>query len=84
MKKCGGKPDLKNIQHQVRLYSGIYHEHVLQYYGWHAEPNGDVYVAMELCDGGDVASKLRKAGRFEENAAGRLICETTLAVTKCL
>lgn len=48
------------------------------------ENNGDCYIAMELCLGGDVGTRLRKAGRFDEQNAGRLICETTLAVTKCL
>ena len=56
----------------------------MQYYGWHIEPNGDCYIAMEMCIGGSVATKLRKSGRFDEQTAGRLVCETTMAVTKCL
>lgn len=66
-----GEKDIIRFLAEAESLAAIKHEHVVQVYEY-GESNGRPYIALEFCDGGSLADRL-KTGRFAPRDAAELV-----------
>ncbi|XP_046551879.1 serine/threonine-protein kinase Nek2-like isoform X1 [Haliotis rubra] len=73
---------------EVNLLRELRHEHIVRYYDRIIDRNNTtIYIIMEFCEGGDLATliaKSRKEGlHVDENFAWKILVQMTLALQEC-
>jgi len=70
---------IEHVREEVNIYLPLRHANVANLLGVH-ESNQVISFVMELCDGGELHSRLRRKRRFAEEQARRLMHEMLLAL----
>lgn len=73
---------IKRVKNEVSIHSTLDHPNILRLYHFF-EDDRNVYLVMELCEGGELFKLLKQKGKFEEPQARQVIKDVILGLT-CL
>ena len=74
--------DICNFLDEIELLKTVDHPHIIRIYEWFEDKN-NVYVVMEMCEGGELFDKLTNEGHLSEALAANLFKDMMSAVNYC-
>jgi calcium-dependent protein kinase len=60
--------NIKKVRTEIEIMSELDHPHIVRLFEYFYE-NGNFYLVMELCHGGDIFDKILEIGNFTEQEA---------------
>ncbi|XP_032666992.1 serine/threonine-protein kinase ULK3 isoform X2 [Odontomachus brunneus] len=73
------KSAIDNLVTEIKLLNVLKHEHIVEMRDFFWD-EGNIYIVMEYCDGGDLSSFIKKQHRLPENTCRRFLQQLALAL----
>lgn len=74
--------NLESFLNEVELLRMVDHPHIIRMYEWF-EDKTNVYIIMDLCEGGELFDKITSVGHFNEKIAAELFKDMMSSVNYC-
>lgn len=74
--------NLENFLNEVELLRLVDHPQIIRMYEWF-EDKANIYIIMDLCEGGELFDKISSVGHFTEQVAAELFKNMMNAVNYC-
>ena len=74
--------NLENFLTEVELLRLVDHPQIIRMYEWF-EDKANIYIIMDLCEGGELFDKISSVGHFDEQVAAKLFKNMMNAVNYC-
>ena len=74
--------NLENFLTEVELLRLVDHPQIIRMYEWF-EDKANIYIIMDLCEGGELFDKISSVGHFDEQVAAKLFRNMMNAVNYC-
>jgi len=71
-----------NFLNEIELLRMVDHPQIIRMYEWF-EDKSNIYIVMDLCDGGELFDKISEMGHFTEQLAAKLFKDMMSAVNYC-
>ena len=81
-KKHLDKEELENLQNEVKLMQQVDHPNIVRYYETYDDKKF-LYLCMELCNGGELLSKMEKDSMYNEPKAAEIMNKLFRALNHC-
>eukprot|EP00826_Nyctotherus_ovalis_P019615 TRINITY_DN1606_c0_g1_i2.p1 TRINITY_DN1606_c0_g1~~TRINITY_DN1606_c0_g1_i2.p1 ORF type:complete len:240 (-),score=66.85 TRINITY_DN1606_c0_g1_i2:74-793(-) len=74
--------NLENFLTEIELLRLVDHPQIIRMYEWF-EDKSNIYIVMDLCQGGELFDKISSVGHFTEQVAAKLFKDMMSAVNYC-